>query len=150
MLRSRAIRVSTRPLDRRTLRVVRESSTRRAQRRKILRRLRQRCEIVGRNALEQPRHRAAHSQGERQTQKQADQCNQHSLADDHRSSETADVKDGHRGGSVKELGSTERNTKTVLTPTGLLLEGVSVHPDGLKVISGFRSLIQVTMPNSSL
>jgi hypothetical protein len=39
---------------------------------------------------------------------------------------------------VKKLGSTERNTQTVLTPTGLLLEGVSVHPDGLKVISGFR------------
>jgi hypothetical protein len=34
-------------------------------------------------------------------------------------------KDGHRGGSVKKLRSTERNTKTVLTPTGLLMEGVT-------------------------
>jgi hypothetical protein len=34
-------------------------------------------------------------------------------------------KDGDRGGSVKKSGSTERNTKTVLTPTGLLMEGVS-------------------------
>ena len=33
-------------------------------------------------------------------------------------------KEGDRGGSVKRLGSTERNIKTVLTQTGLLMEGL--------------------------
>ncbi len=42
----------------------------------------QRCEIVGRDAVEQPRHRAAHSQGERQSHQQTDECEPHSPADD--------------------------------------------------------------------
>jgi hypothetical protein len=50
-------------------------------------------------------------------------------------------KDGDRGGSVKRLGSTDRNTKTVLTTTGLLMEGVIADQGGK--LTSINSLINI-------